>query len=109
MQNEWTHALSRERLFGKELSDAEQIERSLEYQINQTTPPAFLATASDAPLVSPVNSIRYCEYFISNKIPVSFHLYPLGGHRFRFNEFIYTTVFLIELSNWLRSFLDKKQ
>lgn len=103
MQNTWTHALSRERLFGKELNDTEQIERSLEYQIGQTTPTAFIVAATDDPVVSPINSIRYCEYLISNKIPVSFHLYPVGGHSFGFNDFLYKKEWLSELSNWLRT------
>lgn len=104
MQNEWVHLLSRERLFGKDLSDTEQIERSLEYQINQSTPPAFMVAATDDPVVSPINSIRYCEYLISNNIPISFHLYPLGGHSFGFNDFMFKTEWLTELSKWLQTF-----
>lgn len=103
MQNTWTHALSRERLFGKELSETEQVESSLEYQIGQSTPMAFIVAATDDPVVSPINSIRFCEYLISNKIPVSFHLYPIGGHSFGFNDFLYKKEWLGELSYWLNS------
>ena len=101
MQNTYTHLLSRDRLFGKELTDAEQIENSLEYQIGQTTPSAFIVDAADDATVSPTNSIRYCEYLISNKIPVSFHLYPTGGHGFGFNKFDFKEIWLHELKIWL--------
>ncbi len=104
MQNQWVHLPSRERLFDKEQNEAEQIERSLEYQIGQSTPPAFIVAATDDPIVSPINSIRYCEYLISNNIPTSFHLYPLGGHSFGFNDFIYKKEWLNELSKWLSIF-----
>ena len=104
MQNVWTHLLSRERLLGKDLNETEQIERSLEYQISQTTPITFIVAASDDPVVSPINSIRYSEYLVSNKIPTSFHLYPIGGHSFGFNDFEYKQEWLSELKKWLESF-----
>ncbi len=101
MQNNWTHGKSRDRLFGKVLNENEQTERSLELQVNQSTPSTFIVDAADDPIVSPMNSILYCEYLMSNKIPVSFHLYPSGGHSFGFKDFDFKNEWLNELKRWL--------
>lgn len=101
MEEEWTHKPSRFRMFGRELTEEEGKAYSLEYEVSFTTPPAFIVAAADDPAVSPMNSLHYCEHLIQEKVPVSFHLYPCGGHSFGFGDFRYKEEWLGELKKWL--------
>jgi acetyl esterase/lipase len=82
MQDELTHAVSREQLLGAAPS-AELIERfSTERAITDATPPAFLIHAADDASVVVGNSLRYFEALVARKISAQLLAYPRGGHGF---------------------------
>lgn len=97
----FTHIPTRSKLFSKNMSDDEIINHSLEYHVNETTPPTFIVLAADDPIVPPMGSCIYCEHMLFKHRPVSFHLYPTGGHSFGFNPFPYHDAWLMELKTWL--------
>lgn len=105
MEDAWTHRPSRLRMFGKELTAEEGESYSLEDKVTPATPPAFIVAATDDRAVSPMNSLRYCQQLVQEKVPVSFHLYPTGGHSFGFNDFEYKEEWLEELKKWLKTAL----
>ena len=53
-----------------------------ELHVTADTPPAFLVQASDDPLVSPENSIRFYLALKQAKVPAELHIYLKGGHGF---------------------------
>lgn len=53
---------------------------SLENQVNDDTPPAFLWHCFDDPEVPVENSIYYAEALRDHDIPFELHIYPKGGH-----------------------------
>lgn len=102
MEDALTHLPSRQRMFGKELTEKEQHTYSLQYQTNDKTAPAFIAVAADDSAVNPGNSLIYAEELLKNGIPFSLHVYPYGGHSFGFNDsFPYKKNYLEELKQWL--------
>ena len=76
------HIGSRENLIGKNPSPALINDFSNELQVTQSTPPTFLALASDDKTVNPENSIRYYEALLKNNVPAEMHIYQNGGHGF---------------------------
>lgn len=102
MEDALTHLPSRQRMFGKELTEKEQHTYSLQYQTNDKTAPAFIAVAADDSAANPSNSLIYAEELLKNGIPFSLHVYPNGGHSFGFNDsFPYKKNYLEELKRWL--------
>ena len=82
MQNDLTHAVSREQLLGASPS-AERIEQfSTERAVTDATPPAFLIHAADDSSVLVGNSVRYFEALVARKISAQLLAYPRGGHGF---------------------------
>ena len=57
MRDEYTHIPTREKLFGKEMTEEEKSNRSLEMNINDNTPPTFLVAAANDPIVPPQSKI----------------------------------------------------
>lgn len=98
-----THGGSRTNLIGKTPS-TELINRySNELQVSKETPPAFLALSSDDKAVPADNSIRYYLALLNNDVPVSMHIYPIGGHGWGFRDnFTYKRQWTGELEKWLR-------
>ncbi len=98
-----THGGSRTNLIGKAPS-TELINRySNELQVSKETPPAFLTLSSDDKAVPADNSIRYYLALLNNDIPVSMHIYPIGGHGWGFRDnFTYKRQWTGELEKWLR-------
>jgi acetyl esterase/lipase len=77
-----THKGSRENLLGKKPTK-ENIEHfSNELQVNDETPPAFLALAADDSAVPIENSINYFLALKKTNIPAEMHIYEKGGHGF---------------------------
>lgn len=102
-----THKGSRENLLGKQSSEEDRKAFSLEQQVNAQTPPAFIALSSDDRTVPPANSLNYAASLNQAKIPVSLHMYPVGGHGWGFRDaFIYKRQWTEELEKWLRE-IDK--
>ena len=78
-----THEGSFEMLFGKafsEISEEEKRACSLEFNINDKVPPAFIwHTATDS-VVPPYGSLRLAESYVKAGVMTELHLYPCGPH-----------------------------
>lgn len=55
---------------------------SLESHVTATTPPIFLAHASDDPIAAPEHSLRLHAAMLAAKRPVELHIFEKGGHSF---------------------------
>lgn len=74
------HTGSKNNLIGKDAS-TELIERfSSDLQVNENTPPAFLAHSLDDEVVRVENSIRYLLALKQHNVPGELHIYEKGGH-----------------------------
>lgn len=63
------------------------IERySAENQVNENTPPTFLAHSSDDRTVPVENSLRYYRQLVKYGVPAEMHIYPTGGHGWGFRS-----------------------
>ena len=72
--------------------------------VTPDTPPAFILAASDDWLVPVKNSLMYYEALIENKVSVSMHIYPTGGHGFGLGDnYIYKSEWSAELERWLNT------
>lgn len=72
--------------------------------VTPDTPPAFILAASDDWLVPVKNSLMYYEALIENKVSVSMHIYPTGGHGFGWGDnYIYKSEWSAELERWLNT------
>ena len=78
-----THRLSFINLYSKD-SDTftkEELERvSLELRVTKDTPPAFIWTTSDDPLVPSGNALLYAQALNDNGVPYELHVFPKGAH-----------------------------
>lgn len=102
MDKAFTHAGSRKNLIGEEPSPERVNKFSNDKQVTGETPPAFIIFAADDKVVPPQNGFRYVEALQQNNVPVTFLLYPAGGHGFGYREsYSYHSLFLSELSKWL--------
>ena len=103
MQPDITHRGSRENLIGKNPSEELINKYSNELQVNAQTPPAFILHSSDDGGVPVENSIRYYQALVKNRVPVSLHCYPVGGHGWGYRDsFPYKHEWQSELEKWLR-------
>lgn len=75
-----THLGSRWNLLGENPSPELLKHFSNELQVNNQTPPAFLALSIDDDAVPPQNSISYALALKNYKIPCELHMYQSGGH-----------------------------
>jgi acetyl esterase/lipase len=80
------HRGSKENLLGKNAAASLVELYSNELQVKPDTPPVFLVHASDDNGVSPLNSVKFYEACIKNKVPAEMHLYKGGGHGFGLNN-----------------------
>ncbi len=106
MEQDITHEGSRTHLLGKApLKDLEE-RYTLEKQVTPHTPQAFIMLSADDKTVLPMNSFQYTEALLHNKVPVSLHLYPTGGHGWGYRDsFIYKRQWTEELEKWLKDSL----
>lgn len=66
---------------------AELVRRySLEHQVNENTPPTFLAHSTDDRTVPVENSLRYYSSLTRHGVPAEMHIYPTGGHGWSFRS-----------------------
>ena len=98
-----THGGSRKNLLGdnptKELEDAYSLDR----RVSPRSPQAFIVLSADDGAVPPMNSIGYFLALNQQKVPVSMHIYPIGGHGWGFRDnFTYKRQWTEELEKWLR-------
>lgn len=105
MDPAFTHAGSRKNLLGDNPSQEITDLYSNEKRVTAQTPRAFLIFAADDQTVPPSNGFRYAETLQKNEVPLTFLLYPRGGHGFgNRDSFAYKQQFMSELSKWLESF-----
>lgn len=82
MDSSITHADSRESLIGIS-PEAEIIKNySSDLQVSASTPPTFIALASDDKSVVPENSLRFYRVLLQAGVPVELHVFQQGGHGF---------------------------
>lgn len=76
---EYAHRSSFEKLLGEQY-DKLVDKMSLETQVNENTPPAFLWHTYTDDCVPVQNSLLLIGEMLKRQIPVEFHMYPSGGH-----------------------------
>ena len=76
------HIGSRENLLGKNASDEQIRLFSNEYQINNSTPPAFLVHAGPDVVVPVANSLEFYRQLRENDVSGELHIYSKGEHGF---------------------------
>jgi acetyl esterase/lipase len=105
MNEQTTHQGTRQSLIGKKPTKKLIDRYSLEKQVTDRTPRAFIVLASDDKTVPPVNSLDYGKALVEHNIPTTLLMYSSGGHGFGFNDsFAYKNQWLGELEKWLRTF-----
>jgi len=82
MEEEITHAGSRDRLLGDDPEEELVDYFSCEQQVTEDTPPAWIAHAQNDATVMVENSERFFDELASNGVPAELNLYATGGHSF---------------------------
>ncbi len=77
---EFAHQGSRDNLLGENTGEVNIRQYSLQYQVNENTPPTFICHAFDDTVVSPFNSMLFYEALLKNNIPSTLHIFPQGAH-----------------------------
>lgn len=103
MQPGITHGGSRQNLLGENPSQELEDKYTLEKQVNERTPQAFIMLSADDKTVPAANSIHYFEALLQHQVPATLHVYPTGGHGWGFRDaFAYKRQWTGELEKWLR-------
>jgi acetyl esterase/lipase len=76
----YAHAGSVKNLLGPKPSKQLLDKYSNELQVTPATPPCFIVDAFNDKTVNPMNSLLFYQALLTNKVPVSFHVFPQGGH-----------------------------
>lgn len=98
-----THGGSRQNLLGNNPSQELEDNYTLEKQVNERTPQAFIMLSADDGAVPPANGIHYFEALLQHQVPATLHVYPTGGHGWGFRDaFTYKRQWTGELEKWLR-------
>lgn len=98
-----THGGSRQNLLGNNPSPELEEKYTLEKQVNNRTPQAFIMLSADDGAVPPANGIHYFEALLQHQVPATLHVYPTGGHGWGFRDaFAYKRQWTGELEKWLR-------
>ena len=78
---EWAHKGSIYKLCGsKEATQAEMDRFSLEFHVNETTPPAFIWHTFNDTCVPVQNSLLMANALTAHKVPFELHVFPDGPH-----------------------------
>src|SRR5690606_29457519 len=86
MDDEITHQGSKKNLIGEEPDVEDRLYFSLEKQVSEKTPPAFLVHAEDDKAVPIANALRYKEALHKIGIPNDIFIYETGGHGFGLHD-----------------------
>jgi len=78
----FSHGGSRDNLLGPDAPKPMRLARSVERRVSASTPPIFLAHATDDGLVPPANSIALFQAMEAANRPVALHIFSAGGHGF---------------------------
>jgi acetyl esterase/lipase len=77
---DYAHKGSRKNLLGDNPSPEMIARYSMQLQVNERTPPSFIADAFNDKTVHPMNSLLFYRSLLEKNIPASFHVFPQGGH-----------------------------
>jgi acetyl esterase/lipase len=77
---QYAHAGSRKNLLGENASHELIEQYSMQTQVSNTTPPAFLVHAFNDKSVSARNSLLFYGALLDKGVPASLHIFPQGGH-----------------------------
>lgn len=77
---QFAHRGSFENLLGSDPDKALLDEMSLEHQISEKTPPAFIWHTFDDKSVPVENSLLFAQQMRKNNVPFELHIYPEGPH-----------------------------
>jgi acetyl esterase/lipase len=103
MNDEFTHAGSKNKLLGKNVSIANKEQFSSELQVSKQTPPCFIFHAKDDKTVPVENSLRMKAALDAANIPAEFLLMDEGGHGFGLNNTKSTIQWFEEMKKWLKT------
>jgi acetyl esterase/lipase len=95
------HAGSRRSLLGPTPTPDQIRFYSSEQQVTPQTPPTFLVHAQDDQTVPVLNSLRFYEACVRQRVPAEMHLYPKGGHGFGLRNKTTKDSWPERLQNWL--------
>jgi acetyl esterase/lipase len=105
MDPTYTHLGSMKNFLGEKPKEEMINEYSNEKKVDADTPRAFIVLSNDDTAVPPLNSVNYYLECNANKVSVSLHIYPTGGHGWgSLTTFAYHYEVLQELKMWLKSF-----
>ena len=76
----YDHTHSEKEIIGKHADRNAQKQLSVQLNVNQRTPPTFLAQAEDDPISNVQNSRLMYSALQEHHIPAEIHLFPTGGH-----------------------------
>jgi acetyl esterase/lipase len=103
MQEDVTHAGSRENLLGDGYKRDLVNNYSNERQVTKDTPPTLIFLSDDDKAVIPQNSFSFYAALKANNVPASLHIFPEGGHGWGFrNTFRYHEVWKGLYMDWLK-------
>jgi acetyl esterase/lipase len=80
LSTSFAHAGSVKNLLGPNPSEELKKKFSMQLQASSTNPPCFIVDAINDKTVNPMNSLLFYQALLQNKVPVSFHAFPQGGH-----------------------------
>lgn len=111
MDKDKGHRGSSENFLGRDVDNSQLIQQfSNELQVNRsTTPPAIIFLADNDRTVPPLtNGVPYYMALKDNGVSASLHIYPTGGHGWRFDRrFPFHDEMLLTLENWLKQLKTK--
>lgn len=98
-----THDWSRHCLIGDEPTQEVVGAFSMEQQVSDRTPEAFIMVSADDDVVPVANTLRYTTALTEHSVPYSLHIFPTGGHGWGFRDsFAYKPDWTSALEHWLR-------
>ncbi|WP_316738404.1 alpha/beta hydrolase [Pedobacter aquatilis] len=101
-QDGLTHEGSRENLIGPELDKA-KIERfSLEKQVSENTPPAYITSGLDDSLVKVENSLHFAAALRQKGVPAELFLYQKGEHGYGVHNQGAEKQWIDDCINWIK-------
>ena len=69
-------------MLGSSANEADILAHTPTRSVDHETPPTFLVSAFDDPLLSPQHSIGYANALRENKVSTELHIFQEGGHGF---------------------------
>lgn len=77
---EFTHEESRELLLGKDFTEKQVEETSMEKRVSEKTVPAFLWHTQEDPSVPVENSLQFAVALRKYRVPFELHVFEKGDH-----------------------------